>query len=90
VSVFLVQEGDFFFFLLSYFVLVFCVKHGQINQLEKDKDVVAQSQAIAVLERLPQLSFSVVNALNNFLHDSKVNLLVLPAIFLLYFVYFCD
>ncbi|KAJ3705784.1 hypothetical protein LUZ61_009489 [Rhynchospora tenuis] len=42
-----------------------------INQLEKDKDVVAQSQAIAVLERLPQLSFPVVNALNNFLHDSK-------------------
>ncbi|KAI3473363.1 hypothetical protein Pfo_030653 [Paulownia fortunei] len=42
-----------------------------INQLEKDKDVVAQAQAIAVLEALPQLSFSVVNALNNFLSDSK-------------------
>ncbi|XP_078179654.1 TBP-associated factor 2 isoform X1 [Carex rostrata] len=42
-----------------------------INQLEKDKDVVAQAQAITVLEKLPQLSFSVVNALNNFLHDSK-------------------
>ncbi|XP_068304950.1 transcription initiation factor TFIID subunit 2 isoform X1 [Pyrus communis] len=42
-----------------------------INQLEKDKDVVAQAQAIATLESLPQLSFSVVNALNNFLIDSK-------------------
>ncbi|KAL8517741.1 hypothetical protein ACS0TY_015824 [Phlomoides rotata] len=42
-----------------------------INQLEKDKDVVAQAQAIEVLEALPQLSFSVVNALNNFLSDSK-------------------
>ncbi|CAI9113636.1 OLC1v1014275C1 [Oldenlandia corymbosa var. corymbosa] len=42
-----------------------------INQLEKDKDVVAQSQAIAMLEALPQKSFSVVNALNNFLTDSK-------------------
>ncbi|OVA05041.1 Peptidase M1 [Macleaya cordata] len=42
-----------------------------INQLEKDKDVVAQAQAIATLEALPQLSFAVVNALNNFLGDSK-------------------
>ncbi|KAI4344048.1 hypothetical protein L6164_011322 [Bauhinia variegata] len=42
-----------------------------INQLEKDKDVIAQSQAIATLEALPQLSFSIVNALNNFLTDSK-------------------
>ncbi|XP_048328953.2 transcription initiation factor TFIID subunit 2 [Ziziphus jujuba] len=42
-----------------------------INQLEKDKDVVAQAQAIAMLEALPQLSFSAVNALNNFLIDSK-------------------
>lgn len=42
-----------------------------INQLEKDEDVVAQSQAIRALESLPQLSFSVVNALNNFLSDSK-------------------
>ncbi|KAF8407865.1 hypothetical protein HHK36_007002 [Tetracentron sinense] len=42
-----------------------------INQLEKDKDVVAQAQAISTLEALPQLSFSVVNALNNFLGDSK-------------------
>ncbi|XP_057952366.1 transcription initiation factor TFIID subunit 2 isoform X2 [Malania oleifera] len=45
--------------------------HMWINQLEKDKDVVAQAQAIATLEALPQLSFSVVNALNNFLSDSK-------------------
>lgn len=45
---------------------------NQINQLERDKDVVAQAQAIATLEALPQLSFSVVNALNNFLSDSKV------------------
>eukprot|EP00268_Persea_americana_P000193 TRINITY_DN10075_c0_g2_i16.p1 TRINITY_DN10075_c0_g2~~TRINITY_DN10075_c0_g2_i16.p1 ORF type:complete len:575 (-),score=125.59 TRINITY_DN10075_c0_g2_i16:2665-4389(-) len=42
-----------------------------INQLEKDKDVVAQSQAISTLEMLPNQSFSVVNALNNFLTDSK-------------------
>ncbi|KAJ7956578.1 transcription initiation factor TFIID subunit 2 [Quillaja saponaria] len=42
-----------------------------INQLEKDKDVVAQAQAIATLEALPQLSFSIVTALSNFLSDSK-------------------
>ena len=48
---------------------------NQINQLERDKDVVAQAQAIATLEALPQLSFSVVNALNNFLSDSKVLIL---------------
>uniref|UniRef100_A0A0D9XDL3 Transcription initiation factor TFIID subunit 2 n=1 Tax=Leersia perrieri TaxID=77586 RepID=A0A0D9XDL3_9ORYZ len=42
-----------------------------INQLEKDKDVISQSQAIAVLEKSPQLSFSVINALNNFLFDTK-------------------
>ena len=34
--------------------------------------MVAQSQAIAALESLPELSFSVVKALNNFLTDSKV------------------
>jgi transcription initiation factor TFIID subunit 2 len=44
----------------------------QINQLEKDKDVIAQSQAIAEMEKLPQLPFSVVNTLNNFLNDTKV------------------
>ncbi|XP_072992709.1 transcription initiation factor TFIID subunit 2 [Typha latifolia] len=42
-----------------------------INQLEKDKDVIAQSQAIAEMEKLPQLPFSVVNTLNNFLNDTK-------------------
>lgn len=42
-----------------------------INQLEKDRDVVAQSQAISMLETLPNHPFSVVNALNNFLTDSK-------------------
>lgn len=42
-----------------------------INQLEKDKDVVAQAQAIITLKTLPQLSFSVVNALNSILTDSK-------------------
>ncbi|KAK3225655.1 hypothetical protein Dsin_005517 [Dipteronia sinensis] len=42
-----------------------------VNQLEKDGDVVAQAQAIAALVSLPQLSFSVVNTLNNFLSDSK-------------------
>ncbi|CAK7349783.1 unnamed protein product [Dovyalis caffra] len=42
-----------------------------INQLEKDEDVVAQAQAIAALKALPQLSFSVTNAMNNFLSDTK-------------------
>ncbi|XP_047327901.1 transcription initiation factor TFIID subunit 2-like isoform X2 [Impatiens glandulifera] len=41
-----------------------------LNQLSKDKDVVAEAQAIAVLETLP-LSFSVVNALSIFLNDSE-------------------
>lgn len=44
----------------------------QVNQLEKDGDVVGQAQAIASLEALKQHSFSVVNALNNILTDSKV------------------
>ncbi|KAF8657673.1 hypothetical protein HU200_059828 [Digitaria exilis] len=42
-----------------------------INQLEKDRDVISQSQAISVLEKLPQLSSAVINALNNFLNDTK-------------------
>ncbi|MQL82527.1 hypothetical protein Taro_014999 [Colocasia esculenta] len=42
-----------------------------VNQMEKDKDVVAQSQAIGILEALPQHPFSVVNALNGLLNDSK-------------------
>ncbi|KAK4478763.1 hypothetical protein RD792_014262 [Penstemon davidsonii] len=58
---------------MEYLAEVHCNQPVQmwINQLEKDKDVIAQAQAIAVLEALPQLSFSVVNALNNFLSDSK-------------------
>lgn len=55
--------------ILLHLLLPFLLK---INQLEKDKDVTAQAQAIAVLETLPQLPFSVVNALSNFLSDSKV------------------
>lgn len=43
-----------------------------ISQLEKDKDVVAQLQAIATLCSFPRLSCSIVNALNNCLIDSKV------------------
>ncbi|ESQ27774.1 hypothetical protein EUTSA_v10018013mg [Eutrema salsugineum] len=43
-----------------------------VNQLEKDGDVVAQAQAVASLEALKQHSFSIVNALNNTLTDSKV------------------
>jgi hypothetical protein len=54
--------------LFDSFFLYFC----QINQLEKDKDVISQSQAISALEKLPQLSFAVINALNNFLNDTKV------------------
>ncbi|KAI4319190.1 hypothetical protein MLD38_032820 [Melastoma candidum] len=42
-----------------------------INQLEKDKDVFAQAQSVAALEALPQISFSVVNALSNLLADAK-------------------
>ncbi|KAI3820951.1 hypothetical protein L1987_08506 [Smallanthus sonchifolius] len=41
-----------------------------INQLEKDKDVVAQVQAITALELFPRL-LSVVNALSNLLCDSQ-------------------
>ena len=47
----------------------------QINQIEKDKDVVAQSQAIAALASFPELSFGASNALSNCLVDSKVNFL---------------
>ncbi|XP_024961365.1 transcription initiation factor TFIID subunit 2 isoform X3 [Cynara cardunculus var. scolymus] len=41
-----------------------------INQLEKDKDVVAQAQAITALELFPRL-LSIVNALSNLLCDSQ-------------------
>ncbi|KAL2935493.1 Transcription initiation factor TFIID subunit 2, partial [Bienertia sinuspersici] len=44
-----------------------------INQLEKDRDVVAQAQAIATLEELPNIPFPVMNALTNFIADSKVS-----------------
>lgn len=61
------------YFIQLYFVSLCNIGMlNQINQLEKDKDVIAQGQAIATLEALPQLSFSVVNALNSFLTDSKV------------------
>ncbi|KAH7306785.1 hypothetical protein KP509_22G030300 [Ceratopteris richardii] len=43
-----------------------------INQLEKDKDVAAQLQAIAAISSLPHKTFSVMNALNSCLVDSKV------------------
>lgn len=43
-----------------------------INQLEKDRDVVAQAQAIATLEELPYIPFPVINSLMNFVADSKV------------------
>lgn len=51
------------------FRFIFC----QINQLEKDRDVVAQAQAIATLEELPYIPFPVINALSNFIADTKVN-----------------
>lgn len=43
----------------------------QINQLEKDRDVVAQAQAIATLDELRNVPFPVINALANFVADSK-------------------
>lgn len=44
--------------------------HMWINQLEKDKDVVAQAQAIAAFKLFPHLS-SVVNTLSNLLGDPQ-------------------
>ncbi|KAJ7565528.1 hypothetical protein O6H91_02G064000 [Diphasiastrum complanatum] len=46
-------------------------EHMWINQLEKDRDVVAQVLAIYALKSLPH-SFSVVNALHNCLSDAKI------------------
>ncbi|KAI5059244.1 hypothetical protein GOP47_0025563 [Adiantum capillus-veneris] len=43
-----------------------------INQLEKDKDVVAQLQAISALSSLSQITFGVLNALNSCLNDTKI------------------
>ncbi|KAM6593682.1 hypothetical protein CsatA_001385 [Cannabis sativa] len=59
-----------------------------INQLEKDRDVIAQAQAIAMLETSPQLSFNIVTALNNFLTDSKVLPLAEFHFFFFYFFIF--
>eukprot|EP00249_Psilotum_nudum_P022024 c28343_g3_i2 orf=253-2820(-) len=42
-----------------------------INQLEKDRDVVAQMQAITALAAFPQMSFPAINALNSCLNDLK-------------------
>lgn len=47
---------------------------SQINQLEKDRDVVAQAQAIATLEDFPNIPFPVINALTNFAADPKVSI----------------
>lgn len=44
----------------------------QINQLEKDRDVIGQVQAVAALRAHPRTSFAVDNALNNCLIDPKV------------------
>lgn len=52
----------------------------QINQIEKDRDVVAQSQAITALASIPEMSFGAANALCNCLVDSKVD-------FFFYYVY---
>ncbi|KAL3700556.1 hypothetical protein R1sor_018578 [Riccia sorocarpa] len=43
-----------------------------INQLEKDRDVVGQLQAIGAMCALPRPTFAIVTALNNCLIDSKV------------------
>ncbi|KAL2651150.1 hypothetical protein R1flu_019278 [Riccia fluitans] len=43
-----------------------------INQLEKDRDIVGQLQAIAAMCALPRPTFAIVTALNNCLVDSKV------------------
>lgn len=51
------------------FVAVFV---EQINQLEKDRDVVGQLQAIAAMIALPRPSFAISTALNTSLIDSKV------------------
>jgi hypothetical protein len=44
----------------------------QINQLEKDRDVIGQVQAVAALRAHSRTSFALVNALNNCLVDPKV------------------
>ncbi|XP_074278143.1 transcription initiation factor TFIID subunit 2 isoform X1 [Silene latifolia] len=45
--------------------------HMWINQLEKDRDVVAQAEAIITLEEFPNIPFPIINSLSNFVADSK-------------------
>lgn len=45
----------------------------QIAQLEKDRDVVAQVEAITALGALPRPTFAAMNALNNCLADGRVS-----------------
>jgi hypothetical protein len=56
-------------------MLIYCSLWQQIYQLEKDRDVVGQSQAIAALRAHSRTSFAIVNALNNCLTDTKVQFL---------------
>lgn len=46
----------------------------QINQLEKDRDVIGQVQAVTALRAHSRTSFALVNALSNCLNDPKVHL----------------
>ncbi|KAL9239420.1 hypothetical protein vseg_013745 [Gypsophila vaccaria] len=43
-----------------------------INQLEKDRDVVAQAQAILTLEEISDVPFPIISSLSNIVADSKV------------------
>ncbi|KAK9748208.1 hypothetical protein RND81_02G043200 [Saponaria officinalis] len=43
-----------------------------INQLEKDRDVVAQAQAIVTLEEFANVPFPIISSLTNFVADIKV------------------
>lgn len=45
----------------------------QIAQLEKDRDVVAQVEAITALGALPRPTFAAINALNTCLADPRVS-----------------
>ncbi|GAQ89684.1 TATA binding protein associated factor [Klebsormidium nitens] len=47
-------------------------EHMWIAQLEKDRDVVAQVEAITALGALPRPTFAAMNALNNCLADGRV------------------
>jgi hypothetical protein len=48
---------------------------AQIAQLEKDRDVAAQVQAITALGSLPRPTFAAMNALHNCMADSRVSAL---------------